>query len=435
MNKEMIDSGIEWIGKIPATWKIERLQGYLYEINDKNNPIRTTNILSLTNKLGVVPYSKKGNKGNVAKDNYDEYKIAYPDTIVANSMNILIGSVGYCNYYGCVSPVYYVFKNKDNTNLNFLNYLFQTQPFQKELRKYANGILEIRLRVSSDDILKREIAIPSSEEQQKIVEKLDKKISQIDKLITNQEKQIAKLKDYKQSLITKVVTKGLNPNVEMKDSGVEWIEKIPSEWSVYPIKYLFCLSKGLPITKENLIEDGIKVISYGQLHAKNNISVTADDSLYRFVSESYLETHTECLVDVDDMIMADTSEDLEGTCDFVRINTKDKIFAGYHSIILKKRLDISTEYLAYLFMTDTWRKQFRSKVNGVKLFSLTQKILNQGTAILPNEEEQKKIVNYINGKCLNIYRLIQIKQYKIEKLQNYKKSIIYEYVTGKKDVC
>lgn len=224
-------------------------------------------------------------------------------------------------------------------------------------------------------------------------------------------------------------------NREMIDSGVEWIDRIPNTWNVYPIKYLFSLSKGLPITKENLVEEGVKVISYGQLHAKNNISVSVDKNLYRFVSEEYLETYPECLVAVDDMIKADTSEDLDGTCDFVRINENDKIFAGYHSIILKNKLGMNTEYLAYLFTTDAWRKQFRSMVNGVKLFSLTQKILNQGSVILPSEKEQKKIVNYINAKCSNIYRLIQIKQSKIKELQEYKKSIIYEYVTGKKEVC
>lgn len=124
MNRELIDSGIEWIGKIPNNWKLERLQWHLDEIVEKNNPVKTTNILSLTNKLGVVPYSEKGNQGNVAKENLDEYKVAYPNTIVANSMNILIGSVGYCNYYGCVSPVYYVYKAKENNNIIFWNYLF-----------------------------------------------------------------------------------------------------------------------------------------------------------------------------------------------------------------------------------------------------------------------------------------------------------------------
>ena len=102
-------SGIEWIGIIPNNWKLDRLQWHLTEIKESNNPIKTKQILSLTNKLGVVPYEEKGEQGNKAKENYEEYKLAYPGTIVANSMNILIGSVGICKYFGCVSPVYYVF--------------------------------------------------------------------------------------------------------------------------------------------------------------------------------------------------------------------------------------------------------------------------------------------------------------------------------------
>ena len=105
----------DWFGEFPSTWKFERLENYIYEINEKNNPIKTDNILSLTNKLGVVPYSEKGNQGNTAKESLDEYKIAYPNTIVCNCMNVLIGSVGISNYYGCVSPVYYVFKAKQNS--------------------------------------------------------------------------------------------------------------------------------------------------------------------------------------------------------------------------------------------------------------------------------------------------------------------------------
>ena len=105
--REMKNSGIEWIGEYPSNWKLERLQWHLSEIVEKNSPIVTTQVLSLTNTRGVIPYEEKGAQGNVAKENYEGYKIAYPHTIVANSMNILIGSVGYSKFYGCVSPVYY----------------------------------------------------------------------------------------------------------------------------------------------------------------------------------------------------------------------------------------------------------------------------------------------------------------------------------------
>ena len=228
--REMKDSGVEWIGKIPADWTLQRLQWHLTEVKESNNPIQTTNVLSLTNKLGVIPYEQKGNQGNISKEHYEEYHLAYPDTIVANSMNILIGSVGICSYFGCVSPVYYVLKPKEGENLTFLNYILQTREFQRELRKYANGILEIRLRVSLDGLLKRYAPFPSKSEQKQIATFLDAQTKGINALIANNEAQIEALKRYKQSLITETVTRGLDPDAPMKDSGVDWIEQIPKHW-------------------------------------------------------------------------------------------------------------------------------------------------------------------------------------------------------------
>lgn len=153
--REMKDSGIEWIGEIPQNWNLSRLQYSLEEINIKNEPIRSKQVLSLVKDVGVMLYENKGDVGNKAKENLNEYKLAYPNSLVVNSMNILIGSVGISNYFGCVSPVYYVFKETDFADIRFINYIFNTKEFQKELRKYANGILEIRLRVSVYDIFKR----------------------------------------------------------------------------------------------------------------------------------------------------------------------------------------------------------------------------------------------------------------------------------------
>ena len=160
MSREMKDSGVEWIGEMPEAWKVERLQWHLNEINKINNPIETDYILSLNNKTGVIPYEERDNMGNKAKEDCSQYKIAYPDTLVMNSMNVIIGSVGISHYYGCISPVYYVFKSNDKTELRYIDYIFKIERFQKELRKYANGILEIRLRISVHDTLRRLIPIP-----------------------------------------------------------------------------------------------------------------------------------------------------------------------------------------------------------------------------------------------------------------------------------
>lgn len=199
-------SGVKWIGMIPEHWTVCKMRKSIYEINIKNNPIKTTQILSLTNKQGVIPYEDKGNQGNKAKEDISSYKIAFKDNIIMNSMNVIIGSVGLSNYEGCVSPVYYVYGIREGTDKHFINYICQLSFFQKELRRLAKGILEIRLRVSSKDIQNTYIALPSLPEQQEIVTYLDSKVASINQFCQAERSQIEKLKEYKQRLISDVVT-------------------------------------------------------------------------------------------------------------------------------------------------------------------------------------------------------------------------------------
>ena len=199
-------TGIPWTGEIPSSWNLERLQYCIKEVNVKNNPIQTDFVLSLTIKDGVLPYDEKGDIGNKAKENHADYKLAFPNTIVLNSMNILIGAVGISKYFGCVSPVYYVFKNHEDCDLRYINYVLSSISFQKYLRNYAKGILEIRLRVSAFDILKQKIPVPSLDEQIEIANYLDSKCAAIDQAITDKTQQIETLKAYKSSLIYEYVT-------------------------------------------------------------------------------------------------------------------------------------------------------------------------------------------------------------------------------------
>lgn len=214
---------------------------------------------------------------------------------------------------------------------------------------------------------------------------------------------------------------------EMKDSGVEWIDVIPKEWNVVPLKSLFSFGKGLPITKENLTEEGVPVISYGQIHAKWNTGVTVHKNLFRFVNDSYVESNPKSLVKKGDFILADTSEDREGCGNCVYIDTDKTIFAGYHTIILNSLNSTENKYLAYLFQTDSWRSQIRKAVTGVKLFSISKRILSNCSIIVPNNS--KKIVDYLDVKCAYIDALIANVQAQIEKLKAYKQSLITEVVT------
>lgn len=432
--KQMKDSGIEWIGSMPHDWELRRIQYCLNEVKVKNNPIQTSNILSLVKDKGVMPYEEKGNQGNKAKEDVNEYHLAYPNTLVVNSMNILIGSVGISKHFGCVSPVYYVFGETDVADLRFINYIFNTRPFQKELRKYANGILEIRLRVSAYDIFKRKVALPSKSVQIKIADFLDHECEKIDGIIADIQSQIEVLEQYKRSVITEAVTKGLNPDAVMKDSGIEWIKKIPSNWSTNKMKYLFSFKKGLSITKENLIDVGLPVISYGQIHSKANKGTNISENLLRFVSFDFQRSFPSAEVKQNDFVFADTSEDYEGCGNCAYKREDSLLFGGYHVIIAHSIIRQDNRYFAYLFQTDAWKNQIRKRASGIKVFSITQKIISNSTVIVPPVDIQRKIADQLDQTCEKINDILTKKQEQIDVLEKYRKSLIYEYVTGKKEV-
>lgn len=414
----MKNSGIPWIGEIPEKWKLERLKSQVVEINEKNSPLRTDYVLSLTIKDGVIPYEEKGDVGNKAKENHEEYKLAYPDTIVLNSMNILIGAVGICKYYGCVSPVYYVFKAADSSDLRYLNYIMSSTPYQKYLRKYANGILEIRLRVSSDDILKRHIPLPPLSEQQAIADFLDKKCAEIDQLVALQEKFIEELKAYKQSLITETVTKGLNPNAKMKDSGVEWIGEIPEGWKIVRIK--------------NILKDSSLQTSTG---LEEQLSVTQNKGI---IKSSEVQIANPSMSQIGWKIVK------KGDIVFNKYKAHSGVFfVSPHNGIVTFNYSvyhcsdaIVPKFYEYVFKTPPCICEFRKAMKGVgeSISPLYTCDLFSINIFLPPLSQQQEMTNYITAKNKEIDELILIKQKKIEELKEYKKSLIYEYVTGKKEV-
>lgn len=204
--------------------------------------------------------------------------------------------------------------------------------------------------------------------------------------------------------------------------------EIPKSWKIKKLKYIFNFGKGLPITKENLKNDGIPVINYGQIHSKDNKIASTNRSLFRYVDEMYLDCKDN-LVNKNDFIFADTSEDLEGCGNNTYVDQDIKLFAGYHTIILKNKDMKDNRYLAYLFNTDFWRAQIRKKVSGIKVFSITQKILKETKVILPPDNKQEKIADLLDKKCNKIDKLKTDIEKQIAILGDYKKSLITETVT------
>ncbi len=216
---------------------------------------------------------------------------------------------------------------------------------------------------------------------------------------------------------------------QIRPSGIDGLN-IPTEWGYSRFRKLFTFGKGLNITKENLIEDGVPVISYGQVHSKTNTGTSINDTMIRFVSESFLKTDKQALTQKGDFIFADTSEDLNGVGNCAFIDRTCAIFAGYHSIIAHpKTKDIFPKYFAYQFLTDMWRSQIRANVMGVKVFSITQKLIRDTTVIIPDVNEQKAIADYLDTQCAKIDSVAADLEKQIDLLQKYKKSLITETVT------
>lgn len=214
----------------------------------------------------------------------------------------------------------------------------------------------------------------------------------------------------------------------MKDSGIEWIGKIPENWNEPPLKSRYSFGKGLSITKADLSDEGAQVISYGQIHSKDNNGVSTKEEIIRHIPWNHSNLTSTARTQPGDLIFADTSEDLQGCGNCVYINRED-VYAGYHTLFLHPKAKNSGRYFAYLFASDAWRAQIREKVTGVKLFSITQDVLKSTVLLEPPVDEQERIVQFLDEKCKSIDNLIDQKEKSITLLKERRQSIIYEAVT------
>ena len=435
MAREMKNSGIAWIGLIPVSWKTIQIRSIFDENTRRNLFLTRKNSLKFT--YGAIVRKKDFD----TEDDYvlrtiKNYTMVSSGDIVINGLNLnfdfVTQRVGLVKEEGLITSSYMIIRPRKNyISEYYATYLLKTYDSFKAFHNMGDGVRKI---LNFSELKKEYIILPPLSSQNNIVNFLNLKCSELDSLVADITKEIELLKEYRKSVIYEAVTKGLDPNVEMKDSGIEWIGKIPHNWDVLPLKNLFVFGKGLSITKANLEYEGYPVISYGQIHAKYNTGVCIDNRLFRYVNFSYLKTDSASLVNPNSFIFADTSEDAEGCGNCVYNNTESNFFAGYHTIILTPKSNKNCKYLAYLFQTDVWRNQMRNRIVEVKLFTVSQKLLKLTSVILPSECEQSQIVEYLDKKCSIIDSLISDKQQQIDKLTEYKKSLIYEYVTGKKEV-
>ena len=352
-----------------------------------------------------------------------------------NSMNILSGSVGLSSYFGCVSPVYYMLYSEGEYDIRYFYYIFKTNVFQKSLFGLGNGILikesekgtfnTIRMRIPMDKFGNLFIPIASVKEQQNIANYLDNKCSEIDNLTADIEKQISLLEDYKKSIITEAVTKGLNPNVEMKNSGIEWIGKIPKHWIISKIKHIAKINPKCDIRKLNLDS----VVTYSPMECIRNNVFENRPINYEELPPSLTRFQE------GDLVMAKVSPCFENGNISIMKDLYSGVGFGSSELFVFRSNPITTRYLCYFLQNTNCKNYEILSFSGIAgLQRINSDHLRNTNITIPNINEQKQIADYLDKKCSEIDSLISEKKKQLEKLSSYKQSMIYEYVTGKKEV-
>ena len=420
MNNQLI-----LIENVPNDWVIKKIKYVFDERKETNDPIQTDVLVSLTHDRGVILHSEKGDIGNKEKDDIKKYKIVHPGDIVVNSMNVIIGSSGLSDYFGLVSPVYYMLVKKDpNHDNKFFHYLFRSIVFQKSLIGVGNGILEHRMRVPIDKLGGHLIPLPSANEQKLISRYLDKTTSQIDSLVKKIQKKIELLKEQRTSLINHYVTKGLDPNVEMKDSGIEWIGEIPKHWILSKFGFVASLETGNTPSK-----------------SEEDLYFTEDQNGFLWVKPSDLDVGFQGVSDSEVKL---TFEGREQS----RVIPKDSILvccigntSGKFSIA---NCDLSTNQQINsitfkdqilprygLYYMGVFGRDLLKWMNFVTLPIISKGDLSQQPVIVPPKSEQKEISEILD-KIISEHKVVtELHLQKIQLLKEYRQSLISSVVTGK----
>ena len=426
--RKMQESGISWLGEFHFNWELRKIKYCMQERVEKNNPVKTTEILSLTAKQGVIPYDQKEGGGNKPKEDVSAYRLAYPGDIVMNSMNILSGSVGLSQFFGCVSPVYYMLRPWNaKEDVRYYNYIFQTTMFQRSLFGLGNGILikesgngklnTIRMRIPMDKFGGLFIPVAPIDEQHRIADFLDAKCAEIDALIANIQTQIDTLEQYKRSVINETVTKGLNSNAEMKASGIQWIGDMPAHWDVIRGKYILRYMQK-PVREDDGV---ITCFRDGEVTLRSN---RREDGFTMSDKEIGYQG-----IDVGDLVV----HGMDGFAGSIGISDS----RGKASPVLNVLdTDQCKRYIMYYLRSMAYSDVFLALATGIRVRScdLRWNKLAELFYPVPPLDEQNAIVEHIDSVLSKADAVIADKKAQLATLDDYKKSLIFEYVTGKKEV-
>lgn len=412
--REMKDSGIEWIGEIPADWAKTRI-GNLFRFSSGD---------SLTNEEIQDEGLYKVYGANGPRGYYHHTNIA--------GKHILIGRVGaLCGNIHVVDEPVWVTEHaliaeqiSPGVLTDFAARVFESMNLGQYSKASAQPV------IASSVVQRLQIPIPPSLEQRRIADYLDRKCGQIDTIIARQQEVIEKLKAYKLSVITEAVTKGLNPNVPMKDSGIDFIGSIPETWRICRLRNIGTLQNGISKGGE-FFGHGFPFVSYGDVYRNFSLPVQVAGLI-----DSSDEERRNYSVESGDIFFTRTSETIEevGFSSVCEETIPDATFAGFLIRVRPFTDDLVPKFAKYYFRSNHHRYYLVKQMNLVTRASLGQDLLKSMPVLVPPKDEQISIAAYLDKKCGAIESSIEYKQKVIERLTSYKKSLIYEVVAGKKEV-
>lgn len=425
----------EFAESVPKHWSIDKFSNLFNENKNLNINIKETKALQF--KFGEIIEKKRVEIDDALKATLSKYTIVNPNDIVINGLNLnydfVTQRIGFVKFRGVITSAYISVTPNEGIDSRYYTFLLKAYDTKKIFNGMGSGI---RLTLDYSGLKKMQLPVPPLSEQEQIVKYLNKNILKINKLIKAKKKQIVLLKEQRNIVVNNVVTRGLNQDIKMKQTGLEWVREIPEEWEIKKFKRCFNTTTGISITKAELVEDGIDCIGYGEIHSKYGFELDLKKHELKKAPLKSVENKLSALAKENDFIFCDTSEDLSGSGNNTYIKSLEgrKLVAGSHTVLAQPKIEFESRYLAYLFSTKQWKMQIQKAVNGVKVYSITQRILKDTSLILPSIKEQIEIVEYLDKETFNINTAIAAIIKEIELLTEYKLSLISEVTTGKVDV-
>lgn len=419
------DSGFEWIGIIPTEWALSKI-GQVYRL--RNTKVSDTDYppLSITNK-GIVPQLDTAAKTNA----HDDRKLVKKGDFAINSRSDRRGSCGISDFDGSVSLINTILAPLNEMNPGYYDWLFHTVQFGDEFYKFGHGIVDDLWTTGWQEMKKITIPTPPLPEQQRIADFLDAKCAEIDALTADIQTQINTLEQYKRSVITETVTKGLNPATEMKDSGIDGAGVTPSHWKTTKLCYECYIRARLGwrgLKADEYVDEGYAFIS--AFNIQNGKLVWTP---LNYITKERFDESPEIKLHSGDVLIVKDGAGV-GKCARVDDLPMGGTAPNSSIAVITPSKNLDYRYVCYYLQSAVFNNFVLLLYNGMGVPHLTQEVMSKIKILVPPLKEQMVISDYLDAKCTEIDAVVETKKSQLATLDEYKKSLIFEYVTGKKEV-